>query len=90
MYEINLKDLTDASVANASVKWGMGGGSVTSIFGYLSSSDLLMFFGVVTTVLGLIVKLIYQHRRDVRASEEHKLKQKILECQLKHEQENNK
>ncbi len=90
MYDINIKDLTDASVANASVKWGMGGGSLTSIFGYLSSSDLLMFFGVVTTVMGFIVNLIYQYRRDKRATEEHELKKKILENQLKHEQENNK
>lgn len=77
----------DASLANASVKWGMGGGSLTSIFGYLSSSDLLMIVGVITTALGFMVNLVFQYRRDVRAKEEHELKKKLLETQIKHEQE---
>ena len=79
----------DASLANASVKWGMGGGSLTSIFGYLSSSDLLMVVGVITTALGFMVNLVFQYRRDVRAKEEHELKKKLLETQIKHEQEAN-
>jgi len=79
----------DASLANASVKWGMGGGSLTSIFGYLSSSDLLMIVGVITTALGFMVNLVFQYRRDVRAKEEHELKKKLLETQIKHEQEAN-
>lgn len=77
----------DASLANASVKWGMGGGSLTSIFGYLSSSDLLMIVGVITTALGFMVNLVFQYRRDIRAKEEHELKKKLLETQIKHEQE---
>lgn len=79
----------DASLANASVKWGMGGGSLTSIFGYLSSSDLLMIVGVITTALGFMVNLVFQYRRDVRAKEEHELKKKLLESQIKHAEEAN-
>lgn len=79
----------DASLANTSVKWGMGGGSLTSIFGYLSSSDLLMLVGVITTALGFMVNLYFQYKRDARAREEHELKKKLLESQIQHEQEGN-
>lgn len=79
----------DASLANTSVKWGMGGGSLTSIFGYLSSSDLLMIVGVITTALGFMVNLYFQYKRDARAREEHELKKKLLESQIQHEQEGN-
>lgn len=77
----------DANLANASVKWGMGGGSLTSVFGYLSSSDILMIAGVVTTALGFLVNLYFQYKRDVRSKEEHELTKELLKAQIKHEQE---
>lgn len=83
---INFSDITDATIANNSVKWGMGGGSLTSVFGYLSSSDLLMIVGVVTTALGFLVNLYFQYKRDARAKEEHELKKMLLQSQLEHEQ----
>ena len=84
---INLTDLTDASIANNSVKWGMGGGSVTSIFGFLSNSDLLMIIGVLTTALGFVVNLYYQYRRDARAKAEHELQMALLKSQIKKNEE---
>ena len=83
---MELQDI-DANLAHASVKWGMGGGSITSIFGYLSSSDVLMIMGVITTALGFLVNLYFQYRRDVRSKEEHELTTELLKAQIKHEQE---
>lgn len=80
-------DLSDALLANSSVKWGMGGGAATSIVGGLSSNDLLVMVGVATTFLGFCVNLFYQHKREVRAKENHALQKKLLEMQIKNEQE---
>ena len=79
-------DFSDAIIANSSVKWGMGGGAATSIVGGLSSNDLLVIVGVITTGLGFIVNLFYQHKREVRAKAEHELQKKLLEAQLRNEQ----
>ena len=59
----DLRDFSDALVANSSVKWGMGGGAVTSIFGSFSNNDLLVIIGCITTGLGFLVNLFYQYKR---------------------------
>lgn len=82
----DLKDYSDALVANSSVKWGMGGGAATSIFGSLANNDTLVFLGVITTALGFLVNLYYQYRRNKRAEETHQLQKKLLEAQIIHEQ----
>lgn len=84
---LNISDLTDATIANNSVKWGMGGGSLASICGFLSSSDMLMVIGVITTALGFVVNLVYQYRRDARAKAEHELQMEVLKSQLKKNEE---
>ena len=84
----DLTDVTDAAFANTSVKQGMGGGAATSVFGYLSSSDLLVILGVVTTVFGFITNLIFQQRRDKRARAERELQTALLKAQLENEQKN--
>ncbi len=83
----DLKDFSDALVANTSVKWGMGGGAVKSIFGALSDNEILAALGVITTALGFIVNLFFQYRRNKRAEETHLLQKQLLEAQIKHEQE---
>jgi hypothetical protein len=80
-------DLSDALLANSSVKWGMGGGAATSIIGGLSSNDVLVIIGVITTLLGFCVNLFYQHKRELRAKEHHALQKKLLEMQIEHEKE---
>lgn len=88
VYEMgeDLKDISDALIANSSVKWGMGGGAATSIFGSLSNNDLLVIIGIVTTALGFLVNLGYQYKRDKRAEEAFELKKKLLETQIANEQ----
>ena len=83
----DLRDFSDALVAQSSVKWGMGGGAATSIFGSLSNNDLLVIIGIVTTGLGFLVNLFYQYKRNKRAEEAHILQKQLLEAQIKHEQE---
>ena len=78
-------DLHDAIVANSSVKWGMGGGAATSIFGSLSNNDWLVIIGTLTTGLGFCVNFYYQYKRNKRAEEAHKLQKQLLETQIANE-----
>lgn len=77
-----LSEYTDATLAAASAKWGMGGGTATSIFGCLSDNEMLVIAGVVTTIFGFILNAYFQYKRDQRATEEHKLRKKVLELQI--------
>ena len=86
----DLKDFSDALVANNSVKWGMGGGAATSIVGSLSNNEVLTIIGITTTALGFVVNLFYQYKRNKRSEEVHQLQKKLLETQIKHEREGNR
>lgn len=82
----DLRDISDALIANSSVKWGMGGGAATSIFGSLSNNDVLVIIGTLTTALGFIVNLVYQYKRNKRAEEVNQLQKQLLEVQIANEQ----
>ena len=84
----DLRDLSDALVANSYVKWGMGGGAATSIFGSISSNDALVIIGTLTTVVGFIVNFVYQYKRNKRAEEVALLQKRLLEAQIANEQKN--
>lgn len=86
----DLRDFSDALTASSSVKWGMGGGAATSIFGSLSNNELLVIIGIATTALGFCVNLYYQYKRNKRAEEYYKLQKQLLEQQIKNEQEASK
>lgn len=94
-----INDLSDALVAQSSVKWGMGGGAATSLFGSLSSNDLMVVAGLVFTTIGFLVNTYYQYKRNKRAEiameeqrareeEEHQMRMQLMKLQLD-EQENN-
>lgn len=80
-------EIYDAVIANSSVKWGMGGGAATSIFGTLSNNDLLVFVGIITTALGFLVNLVFQYKRNKRAEEAHRLQKELLLTQIENEQQ---
>ena len=77
-----LSEFTDATLATASAKWGMGGGTATSIFGCLSDNEMLVIAGIVTTIFGFVLNAYFQYKRDQRATEEHRLRKKVLELQI--------
>lgn len=83
-----LSEYTDATLAAASAKWGMGGGTATSIFGCLSDNEMLVIAGVVTTIFGFVLNAYFQYKRDQRATEEHELRKKVLELQLQEAKSN--
>lgn len=63
----------DAMVTSTATWGGMGGGTLTSVVGWLMSDGAVAFIGVAVTVLGFIVNHIFQIRRDRREIERDRL-----------------
>lgn len=59
----------ETSFTTAATKWGMGGGTLTTAFGWLASNGAAVFIGIVVTVLGFVVNYVFQRRRDKREAE---------------------
>lgn len=77
--------ITDGSIANMTAKYGMGGGALTSFIGWLSSSEAVILIGVIVTILGFLVNLIFQIRRDKRQTERDTLEKQLLIAKEKRE-----
>lgn len=70
--------INDATMANMTAKYGMGGGAVTSFIGWLSSSEAVILIGVIVTILGFLVNFVFQIRRDKRQKDRDDLEKQIL------------
>jgi len=64
------KTSLDETISSAA-SWGSAGGGATSLYGWLTSNEMLAFIGAVVAVLGFLVNLIFQVRRDRREAELH-------------------
>lgn len=62
--------VAEQTVTSLATKWGMGGGTAASIYGWVTSSTGAVLIGVIVTILGFIINLIYQHKRNCREAEE--------------------
>ena len=69
--------LNDLAIASMTTKYGMGGGVITSIVGWLSSNEAVVIIGIVVTLLGFIINLIFQIKREKR-----QIKASLLEEEL--------
>ena len=78
--------INDATLANMTAKYGMGGGAVTSFIGWLSSSEAVILIGVIVTILGFLVNLIFQVRRDKRQRDRDDLEKQLLIAKEKREE----
>lgn len=70
--------ISDATIASMTTRWGMGGGMATSIVGYLSSTEMAVFIGVVITIAGFILNSVFQWKREKRSRIEWQVKEDIL------------
>ena len=61
---------SDAVVSSIATKYGMAGGALATLYGWVTSSNVAVFLGIMATVLGFIINLVYQHRRHVREEAE--------------------
>lgn len=70
--------INDIAIESMTAKYGMGGGVVTSVIGWLSSNEAVVLIGVLVTVLGFLVNLIFQVRRDKRQIKAALLEEELL------------
>lgn len=70
---MNTSDSAEATVSSIASK-SMGGGATASVLGWLSSNEAIAVVGVTITILGFIVNLIFQVRRDRREAELQRVK----------------
>ena len=69
---------TEQTISSWASKYGMGGGMVTSILGYLSSSGAAVLIGVMATILGCSLSAYYQRKRDKREQHEAELREREI------------
>ena len=65
---MSAQNSVEATVVSISSK-SMGGGATASVLGWLSSNEGIALIGISVTLLGFIVNLIFQIRRDRREQE---------------------
>lgn len=69
MREMLPANTTDA-VSSIATRWGMGGGTATSIFGWLTSNSAAVLIGILVTIAGFILNYWFQQRREKREIEQ--------------------
>lgn len=74
---------TDAVVSDVATKWGMGGGTVATFYGWITSSAAAILIGILVTVGGFIVNYYFQRNRHQKEMEFNELRTQLL---LKDEQ----
>lgn len=74
---------TDAVVSDVATKWGMGGGTVATFYGWITSSAAAILIGIVVTVGGFVVNYYFQRKRHQKEMEFNELRTQLL---LKDEQ----
>lgn len=80
------KSIGESAVDTAMISLGsksMGGGTVTSVIGFLSSNGFAVLIGVTVTILGFICSIYFQRRRDARD----KARWEQEKIQMQHEEE---
>lgn len=77
--------INDIAIASMTTKYGMGGGVLTSLIGWLSSNEAVVIIGIIVTLLGFIINLIFQIKREKR-----QIKTSILEEELMRKEDQRK
>lgn len=75
------KASVDETISSAA-SWGSAGGGATSLYGWLTSNEMLALIGAAVAVLGFIVNVIFQIRRDRRETELHVARMASLQAEL--------
>lgn len=86
---MSLKDLVENSdtVTSIATRWGMGGGTATSIFGWLTSNGAAVLIGILVTIAGFILNYWFQRRRDKREYEHIQFQQELALAEERRKQE---
>lgn len=81
---MNTLDTVGKSVDSTMISLGtksMGGGTISLVLGYLSSSGFAVILGIVLTILGFITNQYFQRRQNLRNREKWELERAQLEAE---------
>lgn len=70
--------MDDSLGINISNRWGMGGGFMTVLYGWLTDAGTAVFIGVVVTLAGFAMSYYFQRKRQVRERQEAELRKELL------------
>lgn len=75
----------EAAVTSVATKWGMGGGTLAAVYGWVTHTGSAVFIGIVVTILGFAINWVYQQKRTKRerweAEERLKQNKEMIEFQ---------
>lgn len=83
---MNTLDTVGKSVDSTMISLGtksMGGGTISLVLGYLSSSGFAVLLGIVLTILGFVSNQYFQRRQNLRNREKWELERAQLEAEEK-------
>ena len=68
-------------------KVGLGGGFFTLMYGWLSDTNTAVFLGVLVTIIGFIMSLYFQRKKDKRERNESEMRKQLLQEQAQRDKE---
>ena len=87
---MNTLDTVGKSVDSTMISLGtksMGGGTISLVLGYLSSSGFAVLLGIILTILGFASNQYFQRRQNLRSREKWELERAQLEAEEKRRNE---
>ena len=82
--------ITDTTIDTVMVSVGtksMGGGTMASIIGYMSSNGFAVLVGVLVTILGFICSVYFQRRQYIKNTEKWELEKEQMLADEKRKEE---
>lgn len=70
-----MNESVGASISN---RWGMGGGFMTLMYGWLTDANTAIFIGVMVTIGGFLMSLYFQQRRAAKERREAEFRMQLL------------
>ena len=64
--------------ASLSNRWGMGGGFMTLLYGWMTDAGTAIFVGVVVTIAGFVMSYYFQRKKQNRERDEASLRERLL------------
>lgn len=75
---IKVRYMDETFGTSISNRWGMGGGFLTLLYGWLTDASTAVLIGVLVTIGGFIMSLYFQRRRNNREKQEAEFRHELL------------
>lgn len=76
--QVKVQEMDETVGASISNRWGMGGGSLTLLYGWMTDASTAVFIGVIVTLAGFLMSFYFQRKRQIRELHEAALRRELL------------